>query len=162
MAHNAAMSAAHEPELVLVSACLLGRACTYKGGHNRDDVLEAELWARGQRAVPFCPEEHGGLGTPRPAADLTGTAEKVLDGHARVVTTEAGTDVTGAFLKGAEGALEICQRLGLRRAYLKERSPSCGCTATHVQGAVVPGPGVTAELLGRHDIECVGVEGRRH
>jgi uncharacterized protein YbbK (DUF523 family) len=51
---------------VLVSACLLGRRCRYDGDANTDRVLEAQLAAGGLRAVPFCPEELGGLGTPRP------------------------------------------------------------------------------------------------
>jgi len=53
---------------VLVSACLIGRYCRYDGRTNRDSVLERELAAAGERAVPFCPEEEGGLATPRPPA----------------------------------------------------------------------------------------------
>ena len=55
-------------EPVLVSACLLGRACRYDGRHNADRALRHEIEASGLRAVPFCPEEHGGLATPRPSA----------------------------------------------------------------------------------------------
>ena len=64
------MSAEEERELapVLVSACLLGEECRYDGAHNRDAALARTLTERGERAVPFCPEEHGGLGTPRPPA----------------------------------------------------------------------------------------------
>lgn len=153
--------AADTAEPVLVSACLLGTSCTYKASHNRDAVLLADLKAEGVRVVPFCPEEHGGLSTPRPAADLTGPASAVLEGDARVKTVESGDDVTDAFVRGARGALETCSRLGIRRAFLKERSPSCGCEATHQDGEVVPGPGVTASHLRAHDIECTGIEGRR-
>lgn len=154
---------ANEPphNKVLVSACLLGTNCTYKAGHNRDLILLAELEAEGLEAVPFCPEEHGGLATPRPAADLTGTSSEVLDTRARVRTIEQREDVTAAFLKGANGALALCEQEAIRRAFLKERSPSCGCEWTHEDGALVRGSGVTAELLRRHGIECVGVEGRR-
>jgi uncharacterized protein YbbK (DUF523 family) len=150
-----------EREPVLVSACLLGRACRYDGRHNRDQALERELEARGQVAVPFCPEEHGGLGTPRPAAWIEArSAGAVLDGQDRMVT-DAGRDVTAEFRRGAEGALETCTTHAIRRALLKERSPSCGVANTHVGGALVAGPGVTAELLRRHGIEVRGVEGRR-
>src|SRR5262245_29012211 len=94
---------------VLVSACLLGRACRYDGRENRDRALERELAERGEIAVPFCPEEHGELGTPRPAAWIERTgAAAVLDGKERVLT-EAGADVTRAFLRGAQGALETCE-----------------------------------------------------
>jgi len=155
-----------EAEPVLVSACLLGRACRYDGRHNADAVLEAELAADGRRAVPYCPEEEGGLGTPRPPAWIAGaragegTAAAVLEASARVVT-DAGRDVTEAFLRGAEGALAACRLHGIRRAFLKERSPSCGVRRTHVDGRLVDGPGVTAETLARAGIEVTGVEGRR-
>ncbi len=155
---------AHDPSkksAALVSACLLGRECTYKASHNGDGELSRSLAAAGIEAVPFCPEEHGGLGTPRPPADLTAPSEDVLDGNGQVLTN-TGEDVTLAFARGAAGALEVCQRLGLTRAFLKERSPSCGCATTHVDGEVVEGPGLTAALLRRHGIECTGVEGRRN
>lgn len=147
-------------EPVLVSACLLGCACRYDGRHNADGALERRLAAEGATPIPFCPEEHGGLGTPRPPAWIEARdAAAVLAGRARVVT-DAGADVSAAFLRGAQGALERCRALGIRRAFLKERSPSCGVAATHVDDALVRGPGVTAELLRRSGIEVEGVEGR--
>lgn len=150
-----------EPRPVLVSACLLGCACRYDGRHNRDGELERALERDGMRAVPFCPEEAGGLGTPRPAAWIeTESAEAVLDGRDRIVDTN-GRDVTDGFLAGARGALAACVANGCTRAYLKERSPSCGVAATHVGDRVTEGPGVTAALLARAGIEVVGVEGRR-
>jgi uncharacterized protein YbbK (DUF523 family) len=155
------MSANPQPTPVLVSACLLGCACRYDGRHNRDLTLERELAERGLRAVPFCPEEHGGLGTPRPPASIESTnAAAVLDGRERVLT-DAGADVTRQFLRGAHGALETCKLHGIRRAFLKERSPSCGVRNTHAAGELVAGPGVTSELLRRNGIEIDGVAGRR-
>ena len=148
------------PEPVLVSACLLGRACRYDGRHNQDGELERRLAAENATPVPFCPEEHGGLGTPRPPAWIQGDAAAVIDGGGRVVT-DAGRDVTAEFLAGARGALEACARHGIRRAFLKERSPSCGCTHTHANGELASGPGVTAELLRRSGVEVTGIEGRR-
>ena len=146
---------------VLVSACLLGRECRYDGSQNRYHALERELAERGLRAVPFCPEEHGGLGTPRPAAWIEREgAQAVLDGRDRVVT-EAGVDVTAQFVKGAEGALAACTAHGIRLAFLKERSPSCGVASTHVGASVSGGPGVTTALLARNGIEVRPVEGRR-
>lgn len=146
---------------VLVSACLLGRECRYDGSANRDSVLERELEVRGERAVPFCPEEHGGLGTPRPPAWIERTsAADVLDGKDRVVT-DAGRDVTREFVRGAEGALEKCKLHGITHAFLKARSPSCGSCQTHVAGKLVDGHGVTTELLRRHGIDVTSIEGRR-
>lgn len=148
-------------ESVLVSACLLGAECRYDGRHNRDSALERELEARGMRPIPFCPEEHGGLGTPRPAAWIESeSAAAVLDERARVVT-HSGVDVSAQFVAGAKGALQVCQAHGIRRAFLKERSPSCGSCATHIGGALVAGPGVTTALLQRNGITVEGVEGRR-
>lgn len=146
---------------VLVSACLLGRECRYDGSTNRDQALERELAERGFRAVPFCPEEHGGLGTPRPPAWIeTRSAADVIDGKDRVVT-DSGTDVTAQFLEGARGALDACRLHGIRLAFLKERSPSCGSCRTHVAHRLADGPGVTAELLRRNGVEVRPIEGRR-
>ncbi len=148
-------------EPALVSACLLGRECRYDGSTNRDRALEREMAERGLRAVPFCPEEHGGLGTPRPPAWIEKTsAADVLDGKDRVVT-DAGKDVTAQFLAGARGALEVCRLHGIRTAFLKERSPSCGSCKTHIAHGLADGPGVTAELLARNGIDVRPVEGRR-
>jgi len=148
-------------EPVLVSACLLGCYCRYDGRTNQDRPLALELEREGLEAVPFCPEEHGGLGTPRPPASIDGAgAAAVLEGSASV-RTDAGADVTRAFLEGARGALELCRARGIRRAYLKERSPSCGLRQTHVAGKLAEGPGVTSALLLRAGIEVRGVEGRR-
>jgi uncharacterized protein YbbK (DUF523 family) len=157
-----AAAMAEQPlEPVLVSACLLGRACRYDGGHNADRALEDELARDGLRAVPYCPEEEGGLGTPRPPAWIAGgDAHDVLAGRARVVT-DAGADVGAQFLAGARGALATCRAHGIARAFLKERSPSCGVAATHAEGSLVAGPGVTAALLAREGIAVTGVEGRR-
>lgn len=149
------------PQIVLVSACLLGCECRYDGRHNRDELLEDQLRKRGEVAEAFCPEEQGGLPTPRPAAWIEKeSAGAVLEGRDRLVTGE-GAEVTREFRKGAEAALARCQELGIRRAYLKERSPSCGVRNTHVAGELVAGPGLTAELLSRSGIEVLGVEGRR-
>jgi len=143
---------------VLVSACLLGRECRYDGRACRDPELERELARRGEVALPFCPEEEGGLGTPRPPAWIEADgAAAVLGGGDRVVNAE-GADVSAAFRRGAEGALAACRAHAITRAYLKERSPSCGVCRTHVAGGLVAGPGVTAELLRRNGVEVRGVE----
>ncbi len=154
-------------EPVLVSACLYGRACRYDGTDCADEVLLGELEATGRVPVPFCPEEAGELPTPRPAAWIEengaggpASAARVLSGEARVVTG-SGEDVSAAFLAGAREALLACREVGARRAYLKERSPSCGVAQTHVSGRTVPGPGVTAQLLADSGVTVVGVDGGR-
>ncbi len=114
-----------EPGPVLVSACLAGRACAYDGDHRATHrVLEL---VREGRAVLVCPEHEGGLGIPRPAAEIVGgTGEDVLDGRVPVVTV-GGTDVTSAYVAGARIAVERAGVQGCRTAILKARSPSCGC-----------------------------------
>jgi uncharacterized protein YbbK (DUF523 family) len=141
------------PALTLVSGCLAGQKCRYDGG---DCLIEGlrELAARGE-GVPVCPERLGGLPAPRgPAEIVGGTGADVLDGKARVLDC-AGVDLTGAFVAGAHEALELARALGIRRAVLKEFSPSCGSgriydgTFTRVR---IPGEGVLAALLRREGI----------
>ena len=123
---------------ILISACLLGTCCRYDGGGNRQEW--AEELGRRYELVPVCPEQLGGLATPRPPAERLGN---------RVVTNTGG-DVTDAYEKGAAEALALARLLDCQAAVLKERSPSCGRgaiydgTFSHTQ---VPGDGVTAQRL---------------
>lgn len=117
------------------------------------DALRAEK----AEAVPFCPEEAGGLGTPRPAARIMGgDGDAVVDGRARVVN-DRGEDVTERFLDGARQAVAEALKHGCAVAYLKERSPSCACAQVHTDGGVVPGCGVTTALLRRAGVATVSV-----
>jgi uncharacterized protein YbbK (DUF523 family) len=142
---------------VLVSACLLGRACRFDGKDKLVEELPDALRAERAEAVPFCPEEAGGLGTPRPAARIVGgDGEAVADGRARVVN-DRGEDVTERFLDGARQAVEAALKNGCGVAYLKERSPSCGCAQVHTEEGVVRGCGVTAALLRRAGVATVSV-----
>jgi len=141
--------------MYFVSACLVGMPCRFDGGHRRAAALLAEI--EGKKIVFECPEQLGGLPTPRcPAEIVGGTGEDVLRGKARVVN-ERGEDVTACFLRGAEAAAALAERWGLRRAFLKARSPSCGVTAVKRKGNLVPGRGVTAALLARRGIDLVEV-----
>lgn len=131
---------------VAVSACLAGICCRYDGGSKPHSVVQ-ELIARGEQVVLICPEELGGLGTPRPRAALEGgDGEAVWQGQARVVD-EHGLDVTEAFCQGARAALAKAVAAGARQAVLKQHSPSCGCLSSR-QG----GDGVTAALFRRHGL----------
>jgi uncharacterized protein YbbK (DUF523 family) len=107
--------------------------------------------------VEACPEELGGLTTPRLASTLVGgSGEDVLDGRARVVASN-GRDVTARFVAGAERTLALARESGVVRAYLKKWSPSCGCAGTSIQGERAPGRGVAAALLARAGIEIIDV-----
>ena len=133
---------------ILISACLAGRACRFDGTGALEDEV-AKLVAEG-RAVLVCPEVDGGLGTPRPAAEIQGgDGSDVIAGRARVVAT-TGDDVTANYLRGAEQALAMARRTGARAAILKARSPSCGKGAVYdgsFSGTLQTGDGVTAALL---------------
>jgi uncharacterized protein YbbK (DUF523 family) len=143
---------------VLVSACLLGERCRYDGGDKRAGSLIAALEENGVEAVPFCPEEAGGLGTPRPPCSIEGgDGAAVLDGAARVLD-DTGRDRTDEFLKGARLALEAARTRGCRHAYLKEHSPSCGTAQTTTPTGRSEGRGVTAELLFRNGIALISVD----
>lgn len=134
-------------EKLLVSACLLGRKCRYDGGGNY--LPGVETLEEYFELVPVCPEQLGGLPTPRTPSERVG--EKVL--------SRDGRDVTAAFRLGAERALVIARGQGAVRALLKERSPSCGCGAVYdgtFTGRVIPGSGVAAELLEKSGIAVLG------
>lgn len=140
-----------KPVVKAISACLLGLPCRYDG-----QVLPRESRyepREGERLLPVCPEQLGGLPTPRPPAVLVGGAGgAVLEGGARVVARD-GRDVTEAFLRGAECTLALCRILGADRAILKSRSPSCGVGRSSGAEGAIPGDGVTAALLRREGIE---------
>ena len=134
-------------EKLLVSACLLGENCKYSGGNNYSPAVAA--LAEKYELIPVCPEQMGGLPTPRVPSERAGD---------RVLNRE-GTDVTDAFRLGAEKALEIALAHGIKRAVLQERSPSCGCGTVYdgtFSGTLIPGDGVTTELLREHGVEVYG------
>ncbi len=141
---------------IIVSACLTGVRCRYDGGHRLDENVmrlspEVEL-------VPFCPEQMGGLSIPRqPCEIIGGDGDAVLDGRARVVDTE-GRDLTGQFLKGASEFLRIAKRSKIKKAIMKEKSPSCGVQRIYRNGILVSGKGVLTALLMREGIEVISNE----
>jgi uncharacterized protein YbbK (DUF523 family) len=131
-------------EIILVSACLVGLATRYDGKSKKSAACMAELanviW------VPVCPEQLGGLSTPRTAADIIGgDGLDVLNGRARVVCRDE-TDVSQNFIKGANMVLEIAKSLPVKRVFLKGLSPSC---------AVSGNCGVTAALLKQNNFSLL-------
>jgi uncharacterized protein YbbK (DUF523 family) len=132
-------------ELVLVSACLLGIPCRW---HGRRPKKREELISRLQRRyllVPICPEQLGGMPTPRTSETLHGTGAQVLDEGLRIIAPETGEDVTRFHVNGAQYALEIAELIGARRAYLKGGSPSCDRQ------------GVTGEVLTRGGVKVIRI-----
>jgi len=143
----------------LVSACLLGVKCRYDGQAVAHEAVCH--YARHHNLVPVCPEQLGGLPTPRTPAEIVGgDGHDVLDGKARVIDAE-GNDVTQEYVHGAEAALHIARSVGADRAIFKTRSPSCGLgqiyDGTH-SGILKSGVGVTSALLERNGIHVVTEE----
>jgi uncharacterized protein YbbK (DUF523 family) len=123
-------------KIYLVSACLMGLKTRYDG-KAMPSTASSKILAGGI-CIPVCPEQLGGLPTPRVAADLTGgNGHDVLAGRARVITRE-GIDVTGNFILGARQVLELAKKQAIEKVFFKSRSPSCGLR---------PQVGVTAALL---------------
>ena len=136
-------------EALLVSACLMGFDCKYSGGNNALSPETLDALRRSFRLIPVCPETAGGLPTPREPSERRGE---------RVVSRD-GRDVTAAFQKGAALTLRLAERYGAKRALLKCNSPSCGSGSVYdgsFSGKLVPGDGVTAELLKSRGISVVG------
>lgn len=130
--------------MIIVSACLAGLNCRYDGKSTPcEEVIR--LVAEG-KAVPVCPEQLGGLPTPRLSAEIN---------NGRVIRRD-GMDVTDAFKLGADEALRLARLVGAKQAILKSRSPSCGCGLIYdgtFSGKLVPGSGILADLFIRNDIK---------
>jgi uncharacterized protein YbbK (DUF523 family) len=144
---------------VLVSACLAGLATTHDGrAKPHPKVLEL---VRQGKAILVCPEQLGGLPTPRSEAEIAaGDGGSVLDGSSRVLDSE-GRDVTENFLRGAREAAKVARLAASTKAILKARSPSCGAGRIYdgsFSGMLKSGEGVTAAALRRAGLDVVTEE----
>jgi uncharacterized protein YbbK (DUF523 family) len=129
--------------MIIVSACLAGLHCRYDGGEKSNDEV-IRLVAEG-KAIPVCPEQLGGLSTPRLPCEI-------VNGK---VMRKDGMDVTAEFERGAHDALTLAKLAGAKSAILKAKSPSCG--SGHIydgsfSGSVIPGDGVFAALCRQNGI----------
>ena len=132
---------------LMISACLLGTCCRYDGA-SKGHPLAGRL-AEKHTLVPVCPEQMGGLPTPRPPSERLGDR----------VVSKLGADVTAQYRRGAEEALKLFRMLHCDAAVLKERSPSCGSSGIYdgtFSKTLIPGDGVTAELFRAHGITVYG------
>ena len=128
---------------ILVSACLCGIDCRYKGDHCRNEAIRA--LAKEHILIPVCAEQLGGLPTPRNPSEIQGEKVTMCD----------GTDVTAQYRRGAESVLRIALLNSVDFAILKAKSPSCGKGVIYdgsFTGAKTAGNGVTAELLMQNGI----------
>ena len=134
-------------EKLLISACLLGVSSRYDA--RSVSVLTEEqisLLNSKYQLVPFCPEIYGGLPTPRTPSEIVGDEVYMKD----------GTCVTENYRKGAEEAVRLCKLLGIEKALMKERSPSCGAGKVYdgsFMGKLTAGDGVAVKFLKKNGIE---------
>lgn len=142
----------------IISSCLCGVNCKYSGGNNNREKYMDML--KNGECIPLCPEQLGGLTTPRNPAEILGSAKGVLEGRDKVVDNE-GNDVTANFLRGAEEVLRIAKLFNIKEAILKEGSPSCGRNYIYngeFNGTKIKGMGVTTYLLSINGIEVTTEE----
>ncbi len=148
------MKMTSENEVVLISGCLLGLSCNYKAKASpvyleRLCPLIEELIAAGIVFLPVCPEQQGGMPTPRIPSELQADAGSILSGQGKILNRD-GDDVTAFFVKGAEESLRLARLYRVRLAILKSRSPSCGIKNVYdgsFSGKLVDGSGIAAALL---------------
>ncbi|MBR4540345.1 MAG: DUF523 domain-containing protein [Clostridia bacterium] len=134
---------------IMVSACLLGLCCRYDGKSKSNDRVLA--LAEKHELIPVCPEQLGGLPTPRPPAEIQ---------EGRVINC-LGQDVTAQYEKGAAEALRLYDLLHCDCALLKARSPSCGAEQVYdgtFSGTLIPGQGIAAQMLSRYQITVLSEE----
>jgi len=130
--------------MIIVSACLADVHCRYDGGGKPCDKV-MRLLSEG-KAIPVCPEQLGGLSTPRLPAEQIGNK----------VFRNDGVDVTAEFNRGAQEALKIARLIEAKTAILKARSPSCGSGKIYdgsFTDSLVDGNGVFAGLCKKEGIE---------
>lgn len=139
----------------MVSGCLLGLRCRYDGKEGASaDIIR---FASSANLIPICPEQLGGLPTPRPPANIVGgEGHDVLSGRAHVIN-EQGKHETDAYIRGAEESLRLALLTGSKIAVLRERSPSCGRSTPYCQTPSGTGMGVTAALFHSSGIKVFGI-----
>lgn len=134
---------------ILVSACLLGKNCKYNGGNNLNQGVLGFI--EGHEVIGVCPEQLGGLSTPRLPAEM-------VEG---IVTNKEGISVDNEFRKGAQEALAAALENKVDLAILQSRSPSCGVKEIYdgsFSGKKVKGQGVFARLLTKYGIKVLDAE----
>lgn len=137
-------------KIIVISMCLMGIKCRYDG---RSIPWEELKFLKGRFFIlPVCPEQLGGLPTPRPPAKIEREdGFSVLEGKSRVLTIEEKDDVTENFIRGAQETLKIVNtfREDIKAVILKEKSPSCGVKTIYNfnSDSLKAGKGVAAALF---------------
>ncbi|MBW2558460.1 MAG: DUF523 domain-containing protein [Deltaproteobacteria bacterium] len=139
--------------MIVVSACLLGFNCRYDGENRPDEELLSSTFRK--LFVPICPEQIGGLPTPRTPSEISGgDGLDVLEGRSRIIDI-SGRDVTNCFLRGANEAMRLVELLEISTAIMKEKSPSCGVCHIKKNASILRGSGVTSALFAKKGIRVI-------
>ncbi len=136
-------------KMKICSACLLGINCRYSGETKLNQKV-IEL-AKKEILIPVCPEQLGGLPTPREACEQ----------KRGKVFTKTGKEMTISFENGAQEVLKIVKLFDIKEAILKKNSPSCGCGKIYngnFDGTIISGDGVMAKLLKKNGIKVISEE----
>ncbi len=142
--------------MYLISACLCGVNCKYNGLNNYNEICD-NLFTSG-KAILVCPEQLGGLPTPRIPSEIIGESSNILNYNNGSVIDKNGNDVTSQFLKGAQETLQIAKKMNIKKAILKDGSPSCGVNYIYdgnFNGTKIKGMGLTAQLLKESSIDII-------
>ena len=134
--------------MIIVSSCLVGVKCRYDGNDNL--VPEIKEMVLSGKAIPLCPEELGGLETPRTSCEIVRKNDQIF------VMSKDHLDCTAQFKLGAEKVAKIAKILNCKKAILKANSPSCGYGMVYdgsFTGKKIKGNGLTAELLSKQRVE---------
>ncbi|UCH12163.1 MAG: DUF523 domain-containing protein [Candidatus Omnitrophota bacterium] len=137
----------------LCSACLLGIRCRYDGKSKPDKEVIA--LSKKETLIPVCPEQLGGLPTPR----------KPSEGKGAKVITKSGKDVTKNFKIGASQVLKLARLLDIKEAIFKQRSAACGCGKIYdgsFSRKTIKGDGIATALLKKNGIKVMGEDALQH
>jgi uncharacterized protein YbbK (DUF523 family) len=138
--------------MYLISACLAGVNCRYNGGNSDCDWVKKFM--KDKDCLLVCPEEMGGLSTPRSPSERIGNK----------VISKDGQDVTKEFLIGAEKSIQKAEETAaeleqhIKLAILKAKSPSCGCGKIYdgtFSDVLVDGDGILTALLKEKGIPVI-------
>lgn len=139
--------------MIFVSACLVGINCKYNGSNNYNKKI-FDMIKEG-KAIPICPEQLGGLSTPRDPTEL-----KNINGKIYAINNK-GNDVTVQFERGANEVLKLAKSLNIKKAILQPRSPSCGIGKIYsgnFDNKLIDGDGILVQLLKENGIEVVSCD----
>jgi len=135
--------------MILCSACLLGIRCRYDALSKVNNKILSFL--KKEILRPVCPEQLGGLSTPRECCEI----------RENRAVSRSGKDLTENFVKGAQETFYIAQLLNIKMAIFKQYSPSCGCGKIYdgtFTGRIIQGDGITTSFLKRNDIVVISEE----